>query len=171
MTIDDTRMVGAVIDGESVRVPEGTTILDACGGRGCGIPTLCYGETITPRNACRVCMVEVEGSRTLVPSCSRPVTEGMVVTTRSERVDHSRRMVLEFLGSSVDLSLTDHVDDWNAEYGADPSRYGEEAARVDEPVRVDNDLYVRDYAKCILCYQCVDACGCLLYTSPSPRDS
>ncbi|NCW49644.1 MAG: Fe-S-binding domain-containing protein, partial [Actinobacteria bacterium] len=51
MTIDDTRMVEAVIDGESVRVPEGTTILDACGGRGCGIPTLCYGETITPRNA------------------------------------------------------------------------------------------------------------------------
>jgi len=152
-------MVEAVIDGETVRVPEGTTILDACGGRGCGIPTLCYGETITPRNACRVCMVEVEGSRTLVPSCSRPVSEGMVVTTRSERVDHSRRMVLEFLGSSVDLSLTDHIAEWNEEYGADTARYGEDAARVDEPVRIDNDLYVRDYSKCILCYQCVDACG------------
>jgi predicted molibdopterin-dependent oxidoreductase YjgC len=161
--IDDTRpeiaTVEAMIDGVTVRVAEGTTILDACGGRGCGIPTLCYGETITPRNACRVCMVEVEGSRTLVPSCSRPVTEGMVVTTRSERIDHSRRMVLEFLGSSVDLSLTDHVEEWNAEYGADPTRYGPEAARVDEPVRIDNDLYVRDYSKCILCYQCVDACG------------
>ncbi len=161
--IDDTQpeiaTVEAMIDGVTVRVAEGTTILDACGGRGCGIPTLCYGETITPRNACRVCMVEVEGSRTLVPSCSRPVTEGMVVTTRSERIDHSRRMVLEFLGSSVDLSLTDHVEEWNAEYGADPTRYGPEAARVDEPVRIDNDLYVRDYSKCILCYQCVDACG------------
>ena len=161
--IDDTRpeiaTVEAMIDGVTVRVAEGTTILDACGGRGCGIPTLCYGETITPRNACRVCMVDVEGSRTLVPSCSRPVTEGMVVTTRSERIDHSRRMVLEFLGSSVDLSLTDHVEEWNAEYGADPTRYGPEAARVDEPVRIDNDLYVRDYSKCILCYQCVDACG------------
>lgn len=161
--IDDTRpeiaTVEAMIDGVTVRVAEGTTILDACGGRGCGIPTLCFGETITPRNACRVCMVEVEGSRTLVPSCSRPVTEGMVVTTRSERIDHSRRMVLEFLGSSVDLSLTDHVEEWNAEYGADPTRYGPEAARVDEPVRIDNDLYVRDYSKCILCYQCVDACG------------
>jgi predicted molibdopterin-dependent oxidoreductase YjgC len=147
------------IDGTEITVPTGTTILDACGGRGGGIPTLCYGETITPKNACRVCMVEVDGSRALVPSCSRKVEEGMVVRTRSERVDHSRKMVLEFLGSSVDLSLTDHVEEWNAEYGADPSRYGATADTVDQPVKVDNDLYVRDYAKCILCYQCVDACG------------
>jgi predicted molibdopterin-dependent oxidoreductase YjgC len=147
------------IDGDDVTVPAGTTILQACGGRGCGIPTLCYGDTITPKNACRVCMVEVEGSRVLVPSCSRKVEPGMVVRTRSERVDQARKMVLEFLGSSVDLSLTDHVEDWNAEYGADPARYGDDAATVAQPVKVDNDLYVRDYAKCILCYQCVDACG------------
>ena len=70
-----------------------------------------------------------------------------------------RKMVLEFLGSSVDLSLTEHVDEWNAEYGADPARYGDDAATVAQPVKVDNDLYIRDYAKCILCYQCVDACG------------
>ena len=147
------------IDGEEVTVPAGTTILQACGGRASGIPTLCYGETITPKNACRVCMVEVEGSRVLVPSCSRKVEPAMVVTTRSERVDHSRKMVLEFLGSSVDLSLTDHVEEWNAEYGADPGRYGADAATVAQPVKVDNELYIRDYAKCILCYQCVDACG------------
>jgi predicted molibdopterin-dependent oxidoreductase YjgC len=147
------------IDGTELSVPAGTTILEASGGRGCGIPTLCYGDTITPKNACRVCMVEVEGSRVLVPACSRKVEPGMVVRTRSDRVDHSRKMVLEFLGSSVDLSLTDHVDEWNAEYGADPARYGADAATVAQPVKVDNDLYVRDYAKCILCYQCVDACG------------
>jgi predicted molibdopterin-dependent oxidoreductase YjgC len=147
------------IDGAEVTVAHGSTILDACGGRGGGIPTLCYGDTITPKNACRVCMVEVEGSRVLVPSCSRKVEDGMVVSTRSERVDHARRMVLEFLGSSVDLSLTDHVEQWNAEYGADPARYGDGAATVHQPVKVDNDLYVRDYGKCILCYQCVDACG------------
>ena len=98
--------VTLTIDGVEVTVDAGTTLLDACGGRGGGIPTLCYGETITPKNACRVCMVEVEGSRTLVPACSRPVEAGMVVRTRSERVDHSRRMVLELLDSSVDLSLT-----------------------------------------------------------------
>jgi predicted molibdopterin-dependent oxidoreductase YjgC len=154
-----TTRVTATIDGAEVSVPEGATILDACGGRGCGIPTLCYGDTITPKNACRVCMVEVEGSRVLVPSCSRKLEDGMVVRTRSERVDHARRMVLEFLGSSVDLSLTDHVEEWNREYDADPSRYGDSAATVDQPVKVDNDLYVRDYSKCILCYQCVDACG------------
>lgn len=153
-----TQTVTVTIDGVVTEVPAGSTILEACGGRGCGVPTLCYGDTITPKNACRVCVVEVEGSRVLVPSCSRPVEPGMVVRTRSERVDHARRMVLEFLGSSVDLSLTDHVEDWNAEYGADPGRYGV-AATVAQPVKVDNDLYVRDYSKCILCYQCVDACG------------
>ena len=151
--------VTLTVDGGEVTVAAGTTILEACGGRGRGIPTLCYGDTITPKNACRVCMVEVEGSRVLVPSCSRKVEPGMVVTTRSERVDHARKMVLEFLGSSVDLSLTEHVDEWNDEYGADPARYGADAATMAQPVKVDNDLYIRDYAKCILCYQCVDACG------------
>ena len=153
------RLVEFELDGEPVRVPENSTVLDACTAAGTKIPTLCYGDTLQPANACRVCMVEVEGSRTLVPSCSRKVEPGMVVTTRSERVDHARKMVLEFLGSSVDLSLTDHVDEWNAEYGADPARYGDDAASVAQPVKIDNDLYVRDYAKCILCYQCVDACG------------
>jgi len=151
--------VELTVDGRTVVVPDGTTLLDACGGTGCDVPTLCYGDTIQPKNACRVCVVEVEGSRTLVPSCSRPAENGMVVITRSERVDHSRRMVLEFLGSAVDLSLTDRVDDWNEEYGVDLDRYGDDAATVGQPVKVDNDLYVRDYSKCILCYQCVDACG------------
>ena len=151
------------VDGRNVTVAAGTTILQACGGPGSatdeGIPTLCYGDTIEPRNACRLCVVEVEGSRALVPACSRPVEPDMVVHTRSERVDHSRRMVLEFLGSSVDLSLTPAVEGWNERYGADPARFGDHAATVDQPVKIDNDLYVRDYAKCILCYQCVDACG------------
>jgi len=151
--------ISFTIDGEEVTAEEGTTILEACGGKGGEIPTLCYSDTITPKNACRLCMVEVEGSRTLVPACSRPVETDMVVETRSERVDHARKMVLEFLGSSVDLSLTDNVAEWNAEYGADPDRYGDTAATVAKPVKIDNDLYVRDYSKCILCYQCVDACG------------
>ncbi len=158
---DDDRpdRVTATIDGAPVEVRAGTTILEACGGTGGDIPTLCVGDTITPKNACRLCMVEVEGSRALVPACSRPVESGMVVRTRSERVDHARRMVLEFLGSSVDLSLTARVAEWNDEYGVDVDRYGDRAATVAQPVRIDNDLYVRDYAKCILCYQCVDACG------------
>jgi predicted molibdopterin-dependent oxidoreductase YjgC len=153
------RTVELTIDDQPVHAPEGTTLLQACRGAGTEIPTLCYGDTITPKNACRVCMVEVEGSRVLVPSCSRKVEPGMVVRTDTERTRHSRRLVLELLGSSVDLSLTANVDRWNAEYDADPTRFGDDVETVDQPVKVDNPLYVRDYAKCILCYQCVDACG------------
>jgi predicted molibdopterin-dependent oxidoreductase YjgC len=153
------RLVTLTLDGEAVTVPEASTILDACKASGKDIPTLCYGDTLTPVNACRVCMVEVQGSRVLVPSCSRRVEAGMEVTTDSERTRVARKMVLEFLGSSVDLSTTPGVAEWNERYGADPSRYESPASRVSEPAKVDNDLYVRDYAKCILCYKCVDACG------------
>jgi predicted molibdopterin-dependent oxidoreductase YjgC len=153
------RQVELTIDGRSVRAPEGATILQACREQGAEIPTLCYGDTITPKNACRVCMVELDGSRVLAPACSRRVESGMVVRTDTERTRHSRRLVLELLGSSVDLSLTANVARWNEEYGAEPDRFGDEAATVEQPVKVDNPLYVRDYAKCILCYQCVDACG------------
>ena len=177
------RTVELEIDGQPVRAREGETILQACRRQGLDIPTLCYLETLTPVNACRVCMVEVEGSRVLVPSCARKVEDGMVVRTASERVRHSRKMVLEFLASSVDLSTTPDVARWIEEYAADPARYGpaappaaagerdharaghhhagdgQTAATVAQPVKVDNDLYVRDYSKCILCYKCVEGCG------------
>jgi predicted molibdopterin-dependent oxidoreductase YjgC len=83
----------------------------------------------------------------------------MAVRTDSERVRHSRKMVLEFLGSSVDLSTAPDAQRYTERYGADPSRYGTDAATVAQPVKIDNQLYVRDYAKCILCYKCVEACG------------
>jgi predicted molibdopterin-dependent oxidoreductase YjgC len=153
------RAVALTLDGETVEVPEGATILDACRAAGVDIPTLCWGDTLTPKNACRVCMVEVEGARVLAPACSRKVEAGMVVRTDSDRARHARRLVLELLGSSVDLSATPGVAGWNAEYGADPSRYGPDAATVAAEALVDNGLYVRDYARCILCYKCVDACG------------
>jgi predicted molibdopterin-dependent oxidoreductase YjgC len=154
------RLLDLTIDGRPFRVPEGTTILDACRAAGVDTPTLCYLETLSPVNVCRVCVVEVEGSRALVPACSRKVEAGMAVGTHTERVRHSRRMVLEFLASSVDLSLSsEEVRGWMDGYGADPSRYGDEPATVAQPVKVDNDLYVRDYSKCILCYKCVEACG------------
>ena len=147
------------VDGISVKVPDGATVLDACTAAGVDTPTLCFGDTITARNVCRVCVVEVAGSRVLVPACSRVAEPGMEIETDSPRVRHARRLVLELLGSSVDLSLTDHVPEWNERYDADPTRFGDDAETVAEPVKIDNDLYVRDYSKCILCYQCVDACG------------
>ena len=179
------RLVDVEIDGVSVRVPEGATLLDACRTQGIDTPALCYLENLTPVNVCRVCVVEVEGSRTLVPSCSRKAEPGMKVHTDSERVRTSRKMVLEFLASSVNVSLASaDVQRWIADYAVDPARYGSpapdheagerdaaragehhaaagsaEAATVGQPVKVDNEAYVRDYSRCILCYKCVEACG------------
>ena len=175
------RKVELTIDGEAVTTREGATILEACRASGIEVPTLCYLETLAPVNACRVCVVEVDGSRALVPACSRPVAPGMVVHTGSERVRTSRRMVLELLASSVDLSTAEgDVHRWIDEYGAQPGRHGPPAApterdrarageheppavglaaTVAQAVKRDNDQYVRDYSKCILCYKCVEACG------------
>jgi len=175
--------VPAKIDGREVSVPSGTTILQACRGIGIETPTLCYLENLTPVNVCRVCVVEIAGARTLAPACSRRVEPGMDIRTDSPRVRLSRRMVLEFLGSSVDLSTAPGFREWMTRYGARPGRYGTparpsatgeredrvcghhdpvdpaHAETVAQPVKVDNDLYVRDYSKCILCYKCVEACG------------
>lgn len=155
------RMVDLTIDGRAVKVPEGSTILDAAKSIGIETPTLCYLETLTPVNACRVCVVELENARVLVPACARKVEPGMVVKTDSERVRLSRKLVFELLGSSVDLSTsTPQFKADMARYGADPDRFGNDhTATVAQPVKIDNDLYVRDYSKCVLCYKCVEACG------------
>ncbi len=178
-----TRSLEIEIDGKTVAVPEGQTILDACRALAIDTPTLCYADNLTPVNACRVCVVELEGARTLVPACSRKCEPGMKVRTDSERVRLSRKLVLELLGSSVDLSTTPCLERWHALYGADPSRFGPAAApaaagarehahpgqhatpdgaaaaTVVQPAKIDNELFVRDYAKCVLCYKCVEACG------------
>jgi ferredoxin len=116
------RLVSLTIDGQPVEVPEGTTLLEACASRGIDTPTLCYLENLTPVNVCRVCVVEVTGARVLVPACSRRVEPGMEIQTDSERVRLSRRMVLEFLASSVDLSTAPAARTYVERYGADPSR-------------------------------------------------
>jgi predicted molibdopterin-dependent oxidoreductase YjgC len=177
------RTVELTMNGETVEAREGMTILQVAKRQGIDIPTACWERTLTPVNACRVCVCEVKGSRVLVPSCARKVEEGMEVETHSERVNHSRKMVIEFLASSVDLSVMKDAERWIEEYGADPERYGppappfeegerdrlraghhetpdgEHAATVAQPTKVDNELYVRDYSKCILCYKCVEGCG------------
>jgi predicted molibdopterin-dependent oxidoreductase YjgC len=152
------RLVEVTIDGQTVSVTEGSTILDASRRLGIETPTLCYADTLTPVNVCRVCVVEVEGARALAPACSRKVEPGMVVHTDAERVRTSRRMVLELLGSSVDLSTAPDAQRYSTEYGALPERFGE-VKTVAQPAKIDNDLYMRDYSKCILCYKCVEACG------------
>ena len=178
-----THMVEIMIDGKSVSVAEGSTLLEAARSIGIDTPTLCFLENLTPVNVCRICVVEVEGSRTLVPACSRQVEPGMVIRTDSERVRLSRRLVLELLASSVDVSTAPQFQEYMRRYGAQagalrgsqaqPGHAGERdaaqpghhhppetgAATVAQPVKIDNELYVRDYGKCILCYKCVEACG------------
>lgn len=175
--------VDVVIDGQALRVPPSWTILEACRSVSIDTPTLCYLENLTPVNVCRICVVELTGARTLVPACSRRVEAGMDIKTDSPRVRLSRKMVLEFLASSVDLSTAPQAQAYIERYEARPLRYGPAqspattgnrddreaghhhtgdgsvAETVAQPVKVDNDLYVRDYSKCILCYKCVEACG------------
>jgi predicted molibdopterin-dependent oxidoreductase YjgC len=153
--------IAVEIDGQPGDVAAGATLLDACRAAGVEIPTLCYLETLTPVNACRLCVVEVAGARVLAPACSRKAENGMKVSTGSERVRLSRKLVLELLGSSVDLSTAPGLAELMREYGAKPERFGgpDHAATVEQPVKIDNELYVRDYGKCVLCYKCVEACG------------
>src|SRR3954466_16029952 len=178
------KLMDVDIDGTTARVPEGSTTLDACGATAVDTPTMCYADNLTPINACRVCVVEVEGSRVLVPACSRTAEAGMKISTDTERVRHSRRLVIEFLASSVATSLASaDWHRWQDDYEADPERFGAamepmpagerdgrepghhhdpdptvaEAAK--QPVKIDNELYVRDYGRCVLCYKCVEACG------------
>ncbi len=153
------REVELTIDGQKAAVPEGSTILEAARSIGIDTPTLCFVESLTPVNVCRVCVVELQGSRTLVPACSRTAESGMVILTDSERVRLSRKIVLEFLASSVDVSTAPLFRAYMERYGAQPERFGKDRATVAQPVKIDNDLYVRDYSKCILCYKCVEACG------------
>ncbi len=181
------RMIALEVDGRPVKVREGQTILDACKTAAVETPTLCFATNLTPVNACRVCVVELEGARVLVPACARKAEAGMKVKTDTDRVRHSRKLVLEFLGSTVDLSTASaKTHEWIDKYQADPARFGADASKpapesrhardhaepghheapdvskaatLAQPEKIDNDLYMRDYSKCILCYKCVEACG------------
>ncbi len=150
------------VDGQPVQVPAGTTLLEAVRASGKDVPTLCYHPVLEPIGVCRICVVEVEGSRALVPACIRKAEPGMRVRTDTPRVQLSRRMVVELLQSSVDTHLAPDVHRYAAEYGARPERwepFAQDGTRKRRAAKVDNDLYVRDLDRCILCYRCVRACG------------
>jgi NADH dehydrogenase/NADH:ubiquinone oxidoreductase subunit G len=154
--------VNLTIDGQAVSVPAGTTILKAAQGLGGSpddsIPTICYHDHCTANALCRICVVEVEGARVLVPACVAEVSEGMQVRTRTERVARSRRTILEMLDSAVDLSQAPEILAYARDYGAAPERFPE-AERRESPVLDDNPMFIRDYSKCILCWRCVQVCA------------
>lgn len=146
------------IDDHAVTVEAGTTILKAAAAIGVEVPTVCYHDACTGNGLCRMCVVEVAGMRLLQPACIVQAAPGMQVTTRNERIERSRRTILEMLDSAVDLSDAAAIQRQMQEYGVDRERFPD-AERRDRPVIDDNPMYVRDYAKCILCWRCVQVCA------------
>src|SRR3990172_8630548 len=146
------------IDGQEVSVPAGATLLQAASQVGITVPTICYHEACTSNGLCRLCVVEVEGARVLSPACVAEVGEGMVVHTRSARVERSRRTILELLDSAVDLSEAPEIQIMLEDYAADQERFPSAEPRA-VPLLDDNPMYLRDYAKCVLCWRCVQVCA------------
>jgi len=147
------------IDGRTISVEPGTTLLKAARQAGIdSIPTICFHDYCTSNGLCRICVVEVEGSRTLIPSCCTKAVDGMKVQTRTPRVERARRTLLEMLSASVDLSDAPEILALMEEYGAGEDRFPAATERR-YPVLDDNPMFIRDYSKCILCWRCVQVCA------------
>lgn len=151
--------VTLTIDDVQVTVPTGTTIMEAAEQAGIdGVPTICYHDACTSNGLCRICVVEEDNARRLLAACVAQAADGMKVHTHSERVERSRRTILEMLNAAVDLSDAPEIQDMMAEYSADAARLPD-AERRQQPVIDDNPMYIRDYSKCILCWRCVQVCA------------
>lgn len=147
-----------IMDGENVMVPADTTILEAAKLLGKDIPAICFHEHTTSNALCRTCVVEVEGTRVLQPSCVAQVREGMKVTTLNQRVERSRRTILEMLESAVDISESPEILEMLSDCGGEKQHFPDATPRR-LPVIDDNPMYVRDYSKCVLCWRCVQVCA------------
>lgn len=157
-------MVKLTINGIGVEVPAGSTVLEAARIAGIRIPTLCYLKDINEIGACRMCLVEVKGARSLVTSCVYPVTEGMEVFTNTPAVQRSHKATLELLLSnhrkdclSCPRSTNCELQALCREYGVDEYKYG----KFDIQPDIDDSAVhlIRDNSKCILCRRCVAVCS------------
>ncbi len=157
-------MVNIKINGVACSVPEGSTILEASRIAGIKIPTLCYLKDINAIGACRICVVEVKGARSLVAACVYPVNEGMEIFTNTPKVVESRRTTLELILSNHKKECLSCVRSGNCELQALCNEYGVDENRFDgenPAVEIDNSAVhmSRDNSKCILCRRCVAACA------------
>lgn len=157
-------MVNIKINGMPLSVPSGISILEAARYAGIEIPTLCYLKEINQIGACRICMVEVKGARSLVASCVFPVNEGMEIFTNSEKVRNSRRTTLELILSTHERKCLSCVRSTNCELQKLCKEYGVENENKFDGVTPDYAYddsmahMIRDNSKCILCRRCVAAC-------------
>ncbi len=153
-----TQEITFIMDGQTVQAPSGTTILQAARGLGKEIPTICLHDATKPNALCRTCVVEVEGMRVLAASCVTQVSENMVVHTNSERVQRSRRTILEMLAATVNLSEAPEIQQMLQDYNVDCARFPQAEQRKPS-LMDDNPMYIRDYEKCVLCWRCVQVCA------------
>jgi len=158
-------MINLTIDDKTIEVQEGTTVLEAAEAAGLYVPTLCHHPQLTPYGGCRLCMVEVEGARTLQPSCTLPATDGMVVKTHTDKVLNARKFVLTLIFSERNhFCMYCPVSDGDCEL--QNRAYDEDMTHWDlqpnwQPFEVDasHPFIILDNNRCILCRRCVRACG------------
>lgn len=156
--------MNVTLNGTQLSGREGMTILELARDNAIDIPTLCYRPELPPIGACRICVVEVEGSRTLVGSCHTPITEGMVIHTHSTKVLETRRVIIELLLSSHCGScfMCDKANICELRKIAADLEVGLPRFTVRKryyPIEDVSPYVVRDLSKCILCRRCVRACS------------
>ena len=156
-------MINLTIDGRKVKVPEGTTVLEAAKSVHIRIPTLCYLPEVQSIGACRICLVEIEGNRNLQAACVFPVAEGMVVWTHTDKVQKARRFSLEMLLSAHPQECLTCVRNRSCELQRLAEEFGISEIRFqgEKPNRRIDDSAPsirRDSGKCILCRRCVTVC-------------
>src|SRR3990170_7334539 len=156
--------ITVTINGRQMSGGEGMTILDLARKNNIYIPTLCYHEELAPIGACRLCVVEVEGSRTLVASCYTPISPGMVIQTHSPKVIEARKVIVELLlASHPDSCLVcDKANICELRKIAAELEIGLPTFRVRKhyyPIEDVSPYVVRDLSKCVLCRRCVRACS------------
>jgi predicted molibdopterin-dependent oxidoreductase YjgC len=156
-------MPKVTIDGKTVDVPEGITVLDAARRLHISIPTLCHHPKLTPFGGCRLCLVEIKGIPRPVTSCTTPVNDGMEVTTTSPNLESLRKTVLELILSDHpnDCMVCERAGDCTLQelayfYGVRENRF--EGERRTYTKRDGNPFVERDMEKCIMCGRCVKVC-------------
>jgi formate dehydrogenase major subunit len=152
------------LNGNVVEFEPGQTILQVAQANGVKIPTLCYLKDCTPTGACRICLVEVKGARTLVASCAMPAAPNMEVATDSDEVRRSRRLNIELLLASGNHNCLTCEKNGDCKLQALAYEYGITEIRFEGqtqhyPAETSNPLIVRDFQRCILCGRCVQACN------------